>query len=104
MSSPDKEQAAEVMQAAKAMKDAADLKIDFGMIGGIILTVIALYLASSLFNFILQFVMAKTSQTIVYDMRREVDLKLAKLPLKYWILFFDFPCTKSPYFQKMIVN
>lgn len=84
MSSPDKEQAAVVMQAAKELKEAADLKIDFGKIGAIILTVIALYLASSLFSFILQFVMAKTSQTIVYDMRREVENKLAKLPLKYF--------------------
>lgn len=84
MSSPDKEQAAVVMQAATDLKEAAGLKIDFGKVGVIILTVIALYLVSSLFNFILQFVMAKTSQTIVYDMRREVDLKLAKLPLKYF--------------------
>ena len=84
MSSPDKEQAAVVMQAAAELKEAADLKIDFGKIGVIILTVIALYLASSLFSFILQFVMAKTSQTIVYDMRREVENKLAKLPLKYF--------------------
>lgn len=84
MSSPDKEQAAVVMQAATELKEAADLKIDFGKIGAIILTVIALYLASSLFSFILQFVMAKTSQTIVYDMRREVENKLAKLPLKYF--------------------
>ena len=84
MSSLDKEQAAVVMQAAKELKEAADLKIDFGKIGAIILTVIALYLASSLFSFILQFVMAKTSQTIVYDMRREVENKLAKLPLKYF--------------------
>ena len=84
MSSLDKEQAAVVMQAAKEHKEAADLKIDFGKISAIILTVIALYLASSLFSFILQFVMAKTSQTIVYDMRREVENKLAKLPLKYF--------------------
>ena len=84
MSSLDKEQAAVVMQAATEHKEAADLKIDFGKISAIILTVIALYLASSLFSFILQFVMAKTSQTIVYDMRREVENKLAKLPLKYF--------------------
>lgn len=84
MSAPDKEQAAEVMEAATALQEAADLRIDFGKVGVIILTVIALYLVSSLFSFILQFVMAKTSQTIVYDMRRQVDLKLAKLPLKYF--------------------
>lgn len=84
MSAPDKEQAATVMQAATELKEAAALKIDFGKVGGIILTVLGLYLLSSLFSFVLQFVMAKTSQTIVYDMRREVDNKLAKLPLKYF--------------------
>jgi len=80
----DKEQAAKVIEADMAHKAAKGLKIDFGKVAGIILTVLGLYLASSLFNFILQFVMAKTSQTIVYDMRNEVDLKLAKLPLKYF--------------------
>jgi len=80
----DEQQTAKVMQAAAELQEAAELRIDFAKVGVIILTVIGLYLASSLFNFILQFVMAKTSQTIVYDMRREVENKLAKLPLKYF--------------------
>ncbi len=84
MSSPDKGAAAQVQQAAQELKAASELTIDFGKVGGIVLTVLGLYLLSSLFSFILQFVMARTSQTIVYDMRREVDTKLAKLPLKYF--------------------
>lgn len=82
--SPDKEVAAKAVQAEQMLKAANEMKIDFGKVGGIILTVLALYLLSSLFTFILQFVMARTSQTIVYDMRAEVDKKLAKLPLKYF--------------------
>ncbi len=82
--SPDKEVAAKAMQAEQMLKSVNELKIDFGKVGGIILTVLALYLLSSLFSFVLQFVMAKTSQTIVYDMRDELNKKLAKLPLKYF--------------------
>ncbi|NLT98022.1 MAG: ABC transporter ATP-binding protein [Christensenellaceae bacterium] len=59
-------------------------RIDFAKVGGILLTVIALYLISALFTFIMNFVMAKTSQQVVYDMRRQVDEKLARLPLKYF--------------------
>ncbi len=84
MSSPDKDAAAKAAQAAAELEEAKGLKIDFSKVGVIILTVIGLYLVSALFTFILQFVMAKTSQTIVYDMRRQVEHKLAKLPLKYF--------------------
>ena len=63
---------------------AAQRRIDFAKVGGILLTVIVLYLVSALFTFIMNFVMAKTSQQVVYDMRRQVDEKLARLPLKYF--------------------
>lgn len=67
-------------------KDLQALKsgIDFAKIGVILLTVIGLYLVSGLFTFIMNFVMAKTSQQVVYDMRRQVDEKLSRLPLKYF--------------------
>ncbi len=84
VNSPDKETAANVMKAAEELKQASEMRIDFGKVGGIILTVLALYLLSSLFSFVLQYVMAKTSQAIVYDMRREVDVKLGKLPLRFF--------------------
>lgn len=84
LSTADEQQAAQIMAAAEQLQQAAGFKIDFGKIAEIIVTVVALYLVSAAFNFILQFVMAKTSQTIVYDMRRQVDDKLARLPLKYF--------------------
>lgn len=74
-----------VLQDAYAKYQAAsEQKIDFAKIGGILLTVIVLYLISGLFTFVMNFVMAKTSQQVVYDMRRQVDEKLARLPLKYF--------------------
>ena len=80
----DPEQTAVLSSAMDKFQAAEDMTIDFAKIGGIILTVLGLYLISALFNFIMQFVMAKTSQTIVYDMRNEVDHKLSRLPLKYF--------------------
>ena len=82
MSDPD--QMAVLQNAVEGFQAANEMKIDFAKIGQILLLVLGLYLVSALFNFIMQFVMAKTSQTIVYDMRREVDEKLARLPLKYF--------------------
>ena len=80
----DPEQMAVLTSATEEWEAANAMTIDFTKIGSILLTVLALYLASALCNFVMQFVMAKTSQTIVYDMRNEVDLKLARLPLKFF--------------------
>ena len=58
--------------------------IDFTYIGTIILILIGLYVISAVFSFIMQYQMASVSQKAVFDMRRDVNAKLAKLPLKYF--------------------
>ena len=78
----DPDNVAALQQAYQKLQAANAQTIDFAKIGGILLTVIVLYLVSGLFTFVMQFVMAKTSQQVVYDMRRQVDEKLARLPLK----------------------
>lgn len=80
----DPNQQAVLQSTMQKMQAAESLTIDFGKIAQILITVLVLYVISSIFNFIMQFVMAKTSQTIVYDMRNEVEVKLAKLPLKFF--------------------
>ena len=72
------------LEAYQKFQTANEQRIDFAKIGGILLTVIILYLISGLFTFLMNFVMAKTSQQVVYDMRRQVDEKLSRLPLKYF--------------------
>jgi len=57
---------------------------DFSAVWQIVLTLIGLYLFSSLFAYIQQYVMAGVAQKIVYTLRREVNEKLARLPLKYF--------------------
>lgn len=58
--------------------------VDFGYIGKILLILIGLYLASALFSYIQQYIMAGVSQRVVYQMREDVNSKLERLPLKYF--------------------
>ena len=45
---------------------------------------IGLYVLSAAFSYLQQFIMAGISQKVVYDLREEIDQKLAKLPLKFF--------------------
>lgn len=58
--------------------------IDFAYIGRIVLTVGSLYVVSAVFTYIQQFIMASVAQRTVYDMRRQVNEKLARLPLSFY--------------------
>lgn len=58
--------------------------IEFGYIANIILILIVLYVISAIFIFIQQFLMAGVAQRTIYKLRKEVDEKLSKLPLKYF--------------------
>ena len=58
--------------------------IDFNYIWNIVVILIILYVISAAFNYLQQFMMAGISQKVVYDLRYEIDEKLAKLPLKFF--------------------
>lgn len=58
--------------------------IDFGTIGQILLLLAGLYVFSSLFNYIQQYIMSTVAQDTVYDLRQDVNKKLEKLPLNYF--------------------
>ncbi|GMA53674.1 multidrug ABC transporter ATP-binding protein [Alicyclobacillus contaminans] len=58
--------------------------IDFEEVGRILLIVIAMYLASAVFNFLQQFIMTRVSQRSVYQMRKDLDEKLDRLPISYF--------------------
>jgi ATP-binding cassette subfamily B multidrug efflux pump len=66
------------------MRHVPGAAIDFASIGRIVLTLAGLYLASALFGYIQQFIMAGVAQKTVYDMRRDVSEKLSRLPLKFF--------------------
>ncbi|HUY99652.1 MAG TPA: ABC transporter ATP-binding protein [Thermomicrobiaceae bacterium] len=58
--------------------------VDFTYIGRILLILLGMYLVSSVFMYLQQYLMAGVAQKTVYAMRREVDEKLERLPLSYY--------------------
>lgn len=58
--------------------------INFDKIGQILLVLVGLYVLSSLFNYVQQYIMSSVAQETVYDLREDVNHKLEKLPLKYF--------------------
>jgi ATP-binding cassette, subfamily B, multidrug efflux pump len=58
--------------------------VDFGYIGTVLLILLGLYIISAVFMYIQQYVMAGVAQKTVYRLRKEVDEKLSRLPLKFF--------------------
>lgn len=58
--------------------------VDFNYILNILFILAGLYIASALFAYIQQYIMAGVAQQTVYDMRQDVNEKLARLPLKFF--------------------
>ncbi len=58
--------------------------IDFGYIGQILVTVLALYLGSSLFAFIQGWIMSRISTDVTYRFRRDIADKINRMPFKYF--------------------
>ncbi|MBA3926075.1 ABC transporter ATP-binding protein [Listeria rustica] len=58
--------------------------INYDKIFDVLFVVLMLYLGSSLFSFLQQYVMSSVAQRTVYDMRKELKAKLGRLPLRYF--------------------
>lgn len=58
--------------------------IDYAAIGEILLFLGGLYVVSSLFSYLQQYIMSSVAQETVYDLREDVNDKLKQLPLKYF--------------------
>jgi len=58
--------------------------VDFSALGNILLVLIGIYVLSSVFSWAQSYIMAGATQRTVYRMRRQVDEKLARLPLRYF--------------------
>ncbi|HVO38432.1 MAG TPA: ABC transporter ATP-binding protein [Spirochaetia bacterium] len=58
--------------------------VDFTSIWHMVLLLVGLYAASSLFSYLQQLIMAGVAQKTVYDMRRDVSEKLNRLPLSFF--------------------
>jgi ATP-binding cassette subfamily B multidrug efflux pump len=58
--------------------------IDFDYVGRILLGLIGLYVVANSFQYLMQYLMANVAQQTVYAMRREVEAKFDRLPLKFF--------------------
>jgi ATP-binding cassette subfamily B protein len=58
--------------------------IDFDAINHILFILVVLYIISSVFSYIQQYLMAGVAQNTVYDLRKQVNAKFNRLPLKYF--------------------
>ncbi|MFF2090445.1 ABC transporter ATP-binding protein [Paenibacillus sp. NPDC058174] len=61
-----------------------DAHIDFDAVNLILLKLILLYVISSVFSYLQQYLMAGVAQRTVYDLRKQVNEKFARLPLKFY--------------------
>ena len=65
-------------------KISGGLGIDFGKIAGILLTLLGLYIISTIFSFIQGFTMTSVVQKLTYNLRNDLAKKINKLPMKYF--------------------
>lgn len=59
-------------------------EIDFTYIWQIVMFLAGLYVLSALFGYVQQYLMAGVAQRTVYDLRKEVNAKISRLPLSYF--------------------
>ncbi len=62
----------------------AGAAIDFQYVKHILLLLIGLYIFSSVFSYFQQYIMVGVTQKVVFKMRKDLNDKLNKLPLKYF--------------------
>jgi len=58
--------------------------VDFGLVGRWLLALAAVYVLSALLSWAAGYIMAGVTQKTIYGLRKRVDEKLARLPLKYF--------------------
>lgn len=59
-------------------------KINFNYIGKILIIVLSIYFVSAIFTYVASRTMAYIAQKVTYSLRKEVDEKLDKLPLRFF--------------------
>jgi ATP-binding cassette subfamily B multidrug efflux pump len=58
--------------------------VDFPAIGRVLLMLATVYVVSTIFDYVRQILMVNVAQTTVYKMRKDINEKLARLPLQYY--------------------
>ncbi|HEX2754540.1 MAG TPA: ABC transporter ATP-binding protein [Candidatus Limnocylindrales bacterium] len=58
--------------------------VDFGALAGVVALLIGLYIVSSIFAWMQGYIMAGVTQRTAYRLRTDVEVKLGRLPLRYF--------------------
>ncbi|HEX2937929.1 MAG TPA: ABC transporter transmembrane domain-containing protein, partial [Ruminiclostridium sp.] len=58
--------------------------IPFGPITNTLLILVSFYVLGSVFQFLMSFIMSGVAQSTVHDMRRDLQTKMSRLPLRYF--------------------
>jgi ATP-binding cassette subfamily B protein len=74
----------QIAQMLSGMNVTPGKGIDFAQLGVILLLAALVYVLAALFSWAQGYIMAGVAQRTVYGMRRDVEAKLARLPLKYF--------------------
>jgi ATP-binding cassette, subfamily B, multidrug efflux pump len=74
----------QIAQMLSAMDVTPGLGIDFNALAATLLLAVGLYVFSSILMWAQGYIMAGVAQRTVYGMRRDVEAKLGRLPLKYF--------------------
>lgn len=78
------EVAEKIPEVAKTVSLTVEPTINFNYIGTILLTILAMYFISAVFTYISSRTMAYIAQKVTYNLRREIDEKLDRLPLRFF--------------------
>ncbi|MDF2865638.1 MAG: transporter related [Clostridia bacterium] len=78
------EYVSKIPEVAKAVSLNKEPKINFEYISEILLVIVGLYVVSALFTYIANRTMAYIAQKVTYNLRKEMDEKLDRLPLKFF--------------------
>jgi len=78
------DQAEQLAEMLSGMDVTVGESVDFGMVGRLLLILAGVYLLASAFSWGQAYIMAGVTQRTVYNMRKQVDEKLARLPLTYF--------------------
>jgi ATP-binding cassette subfamily B multidrug efflux pump len=74
----------QIAQMLSGMNVTPGKGIDFTQLGQILMIAVLVYALASVFTWAQGYIMAGVAQRTVYGMRRDVEAKLARLPLKYF--------------------
>ncbi len=74
----------DVLSRVEGMDLSVKPSMDFDYIGSKIVLLVGIYFASAVFSYIVEWIMSGITQKVTYKLRKEIFVKISKLPLKYF--------------------